>query len=76
MMSESDYLTEQEYKQYQEIMNTKEYLTQEEYDFCFNWDHEETRTSTSKLSEGRYLNLNVYSEAEKEDYDFRRETGL
>ncbi len=75
-MTEELYLTEQEYKQYQEIMNTKTYLTQEEYDFCFNWDHEETRTSTSKLSEGRYLNLNVYSEVEKEAYDLRREMGF
>lgn len=74
-MSESNYLAEQEYRQYQEIMNTKEYLTQEEYDFCFNWDHKETRIWTSKISEGRYLNLNLYSEVEKEAFDLRKELG-
>ena len=62
--------------QYQHIMNTKEYLTQEEYDFCFNWNHEETRIATSKISEGRYLNLNLYSEVEKEEFDLRREIGF
>jgi hypothetical protein len=57
-------------------MSFKEILTQEEYDFCFSWDHEETRISTSKIGEGRYLNLNVYSEADKEEYDLRREMGF
>lgn len=75
-MNQEIYDAEQEYKQYQEIMNTKEYLTQEEYDFCFNWDHEETRISTSKLSEGRYLNLNVYSEHEHEEHQLRMEMGI
>jgi hypothetical protein len=61
---------------YQELMFSKEVLTQEEYDFCFNCNHVEVRESTSKIGEGRYLNLNVYSEADKEEYDLRMEMGL
>ena len=61
---------------YQELMFSKEVLTQEEYDFCFNCNHVEVRESTSKIGEGKYLNLNVYSEIEKDEYDLRREQGL
>jgi hypothetical protein len=28
------------------------------------------------LGDGRYLNINVYSEADKEEYDLRREMGI
>jgi hypothetical protein len=76
MNIEEIYQAEQELERYNSIMSFKEILTQEEYDFCFSWDHEETRISTSKIGEGRYLNLNVYSEADKEEYDLRREMGF
>ena len=66
----------QEYLKYQEIMNTKEILNQEEYDFCFGVDCQETTLSICKISEGRYLNLNLYSEADKEEFDLRKEMGL
>jgi hypothetical protein len=76
-MTEQDiYNAKQEYKQYQEIMNTKNYLTQEEYDFCFYWDHQETCALIFKLSEGKYLNLNVYSEVDHDDKQYRMECGL
>lgn len=76
MLNHEIYEAEQEYNKYQELMFGKEILTQEEYEFCFSWDHEETRISTTKIGEGRYLNLNVYSEVEKEEYDLRREMGI
>ena len=76
MNIEEIYQAEQEFERYKSIMSFKEILNQEDYDFCFSWDHEETRMSISKIGEGRYLNLNVYSEADKEDYDLRREMGI
>jgi len=76
MNIEEIYQAEQELERYNSIMSFKEILTQEEYEFCFSWDHKETRISTSKIGDGRYLNLNVYSEADKEEYDLRREMGF
>jgi hypothetical protein len=76
MNIEEIYQAEQELERYNSIMSFKEILNQEDYDFCFDWDPEEVRISTSKIGEGRYLNLNVYSEADKEDYDLRREQGI
>lgn len=76
MTIEDLYLAELQHAQYQRLINTVEILTQEEYDFCFNWDHKETRTSTYKISEGRYLNLNVYSEYEHDKRQFEMETGV
>ena len=76
MNIEEIYQAEQELERYNVIMSFTEILTQEEYEFCKEWDAEETRMSISKIGEGRYLNLNVYSEADKEDYDLRREMGI
>lgn len=56
-------------------MDTVEILDQAEYDFCFSWDCNETRISTSRIGEGRYLNLHLYSEVDKEAYDLRKEIG-
>jgi hypothetical protein len=76
MNIEEIYEVEQMEARFNAIMSFTEILNQEEYDFCFDWNHEETRISTSKIGEGRYLNLNVYSEADKEEYDLRMEQGL
>ena len=38
MSPESVYFAEQEFNRFEEIMNTKTYLTKEEYDFCFAYD--------------------------------------
>ena len=38
MSPEEVYFAEQEFNHFEEIMNTKEYLTKEEYDFCFAYD--------------------------------------
>ena len=74
MSPESLYIAEQDYSKFEEIMNTKEYLTKEEYDFCFSYDKDiRENTTFVGLSEGNtYLNLNVYSEHdhEKREYEF------
>ena len=74
MSQESLYIAEQDYSKFDEIMNTKEYLTKEEYDFCFSYDKDiRENTTFVGLSEGNtYLNLNVYSEHdhEKREYEF------
>ena len=76
MTPEEIYSAEQEHNEYQRLINTVEILTQAEYDFCFNWDHIETRQSTSNIGSGRYLNLNVYSEAEHDQRQYRMEIGI
>jgi hypothetical protein len=61
----------------QELIYNKEVLTQEERDMCMQL--------IPKIAEAylfhntwnnTYLNLNVYSEVEKEEYDLRREMGI
>ena len=65
MSPESVYFAEQEFNRFEEIMNTKTYLTKEEYDFCFVYD-KDIREDTSYIGDysklGDYLNLRVYTE--------------
>jgi hypothetical protein len=72
MTTEDQYLEQQKLERFNKIMNTQEYLTQEEYDFCFGWD-KDIRTQTSYIGDyssyGAYLNLNVYSEHDQEKYN-------
>ena len=76
MINQEIYEAEQEYRRYQMLINTKEILNQEEYEFCKAWDAEEAWQYLNDLGDGRYLNVNVYSEADKEEYDLRREMGI
>ena len=73
LSSESLYIAEQDYFRFEEIMNTKLYLTKEEYNFCFTYD-KDIREDTSFIgdSNGDYLNLRLYSEHdhEKREYEF------
>jgi len=61
------------------IMNTKEYLTKEEYDFCFA-NTDDVRIDTSYIGDyskyGDYLNLRLYSEHEHDAYVYSMETGI
>ena len=72
MSPESIYFAEQEFNRFEEIMNTKEILTKEEYDFCFAYD-KDIREDTSYIGDfsklGDYLNLRLYSE---HDHDKRQ----
>jgi hypothetical protein len=76
MINQEIYEVEQEYRRYQMLINTKEILNQEEYEFCKAWDAEEAWQYLNDIGDGRYLNVNVYSEADKEEYDLRREMGI
>lgn len=76
MTIEEIYQAEQELERFNALMSHKEVLTQEEYDFCKEWDAEETFQYLNDLGNGRYLNINVYSEADKEESDLRREQGI
>ena len=68
MSEQANYTANEEYQRFESIMNTKRYLTQEEYDFCFSYDKDiRENTTFIGLSEGNtYLNLNVYSEHDHE----------
>ena len=76
MSPESLYIAEQEYFRFEEIMNTKEYLTKEEYDFCFSYD-KDIREDISYIgdSNGDYLNLRLYSEHDHEKRGYEMEIG-
>ena len=76
MNIEEIYEFEQLEERYNAIMSFKEILNQEDYDFCKEWDAEEAEKYLNDIGNGRYLNINVYSEADKEEYDLRREMGF
>lgn len=86
MNIEEIYQSEQELERYNSIMSFKEILNQEEYDFCKSYDPDEAWKYLNDIGpawkdggfngENRYLNINVYSEADKEVYDLQREIGF
>jgi hypothetical protein len=76
MTIEEIYQAEQELARFNALMSHKEVLTQEEYEFCKAWDAEEAKNLFHNAWNNTYLNLNVYSEADKEEYDLRREMGF
>ena len=76
MSPESLYIAEQEYFRFEEIMNTKEVISKEEYDFCFAYD-KDIREDMSYIgdSNGDYLNLRLYSEHDHEKRGHEMEIG-
>jgi hypothetical protein len=61
----------------QELMNNVEVLTQEERDLVFQVNPEWVAEYLFHHSwNNTYLNLNVYSEVEKETYDLQKEMGF
>lgn len=76
MYNEFIYELDQEWSKYQTLINTKEILTQEEYEFCVEWDAAEAWKYLNNIGEGRWLNINVYSEREHEEHQLRMEQGL
>lgn len=61
----------------QELMNSVEVLTQEERDLVFQVNPEWVAEYLFHNSwNNTYLNLNVYSEVEKETYDLQKEIGF
>ena len=76
MTIEEIYQAEQELERYNAIMSFTEILNQEEYEFCKAWDPEEAKNLFHNFWNNTYLNLNVYSEVEKEKHDLRKEMGI
>ena len=67
-----------EYDKFQMLVNTKEYVTKEEYEFIIAYDKTEKGNffyigDYSKY--GDYLNLNVYSEHDHEKRQYEMEIG-
>jgi hypothetical protein len=79
MSPREEYFANEEFNKFEMIMNTKEYLTKEEYDFCFAYD-KDIREDTSYIGDfsklGDYLNLRLYSEHEHHDSQYRMECGI
>jgi len=60
----------------QELIFTKEVLTQEEYEICLMyWPAAAKADLFHNTWDNTYLNLNVYSEVEHHERQFRMETG-
>lgn len=76
MTIEEIYQAEQELARFNALMSYKEVLTQEEYEFCKAWDAEEAKNLAHIAWNNTYLNLNLYSEVDKEESDLRREQGI
>lgn len=70
-------LENQDFQAAQELMYNKEVLTAEEAQLCFELMPVMAKAHLFHNSwNNTYLNLNVYSEVEKEKYDFRKEIGF
>ena len=63
-------------QEYQRLINTVEILTQSEYEFCNALNAEESKQYLNNIGGGRWLNINVYSEAEHDERQYRMECGL
>lgn len=70
------YNAQGEFNRFQELVNTKEYITKEEFKFIVAYDPtEEMNFSYIGDSNGDYLNLNIYSEHDHEKRQYEIETG-
>jgi hypothetical protein len=77
MMNQEDiYQAEQDYARYANLVLKANTLTQEEYEFVKEWDPQAAEAMFHIEWNNTYLNLNTYSEADKEEMDLRREQGL
>ena len=67
-MTEFDrYEALQEYNRFETLVNTEEYVTEDEFNFIVKYDKtEESNFSLVNSQYGDYLNLNVYSEYDHE----------
>ena len=78
-MTEQDhYDALQEYNYFKMLVNTKEYVTKDEYEFIINYDKTEKNNFSyigdySKM--GDYLNFNVYSEYDHDKRQLEMERG-
>jgi hypothetical protein len=76
MNQKETHQAEQELALFNQLMFNKEVLTQKEYEFCKAWDAEEAKNLAHIVWNNTYLNLNLYSEVDKEESDLRKEIGF
>jgi hypothetical protein len=70
------YEAQQEYNHFEMLVNTKEYVTKDEYNFIVAYDKTEKNNFSYVNSYlGDYLNLNVYSEHDHEKRGYEMEIG-
>ena len=73
----STYEAQQDLERFNTLINTKEILTKEEFDFCVAWDKETADKYLNFMhSSNTALNINVYSEAEHHQRIFEMECGI
>ena len=70
------YEAQQEYNHFEMLVNTKEYVTKDEFNFIIKYDKTE-KNNFSYVDNylGDYLNLNVYSEHDHEKRGYEMEIG-
>ena len=70
------YEAQQEYNHFEMLVNTKEYVTKDEYNFIVAYDKTEKNNFSYVNSYlGDYLNFNVYSEHDHEKRQYEMEVG-
>ena len=76
MTNQEQYDAQQEYNYFEMLVNTKEYVTKDEYEFIIAYDPTE-KNNFSYVDNylGDYLNLNVYSEHDHEKRGYEMEIG-
>ncbi len=66
----------QDYNRFEELVNTREYVTKDEFNFIVAYDKtEENNFSYVNSQYGDYLNFNVYSEHDHEKRGYELEIG-
>ena len=66
----------QEYNRFEKLVNTEEYVTEDEFNFIVAYDKtEESNFSYVNSQYGDYLNFNVYSEHDHEKRGYEMEVG-
>jgi len=67
----------EDFNLFEMLVNTKEYVTKDEFNFIVGWDATEKNNFSYVDSYlGDYLNLNLYSEHEHHDFQYRMECGI
>ena len=67
----------EDFNLFEMLVNTKEYVTKDEFNFIVGWDETERNNfSYIDSSSEAYLNLNLYSEHEHHDFQYRMECGI
>ena len=70
------YQAQEKFNKFQELVNTKEYITEEEFKFIVAYDPTEEMSFTYiGDSNGDYLNLNIYSEYDHDKCQLEMERG-